>query len=183
MASLPASLLSRVLHFTYTAVGHIVVRDASPMRVRDPSMPSARFCSECGARFRVKRTNTLPLPSLCSECSPRYQQIRLVLIVVPLLCAVVGFVIGRYTSPPQPFYFIGTPVDLSAEPVAAVGNATGDHPSRGNASLRQPDQLAAPQSATGVICGAQTKSGQPCRRKVKGGGYCWQHRAGATAPR
>jgi hypothetical protein len=26
------------------------------------------------------------------------------------------------------------------------------------------------------ICGAPTKSGRPCRRKVKDGGYCWQHR-------
>lgn len=26
------------------------------------------------------------------------------------------------------------------------------------------------------ICGAPTKSGKPCQRKVKDGGYCWQHR-------
>lgn len=25
-------------------------------------------------------------------------------------------------------------------------------------------------------CGARTKSGGSCRRKVSGGGYCWQHR-------
>jgi hypothetical protein len=29
------------------------------------------------------------------------------------------------------------------------------------------------------ICGAPTKSGKPCRRRVKGGGRCWQHRGQA----
>jgi len=34
-----------------------------------------------------------------------------------------------------------------------------------------------------TLCGAPTKSGKPCRRRVKGGGRCWQHRQTAsTAP-
>jgi hypothetical protein len=32
------------------------------------------------------------------------------------------------------------------------------------------------QQKTTSICGARTKSGKACRRKVKGGGYCYQHR-------
>lgn len=31
-------------------------------------------------------------------------------------------------------------------------------------------------SAESSLCGAPTKKGGPCRRKVKGGGYCYQHR-------
>jgi hypothetical protein len=103
------------------------------------------------------------------------------LIVVPVLCAVAGFAIGRYASVPEPFYFIGTPVDLNADPVAALSN--GNDSTGGNATQRQADQLAAPQSAEGVICGAHTKSGRPCRRRVKGGGNCWQHRTNATTPK
>lgn len=26
------------------------------------------------------------------------------------------------------------------------------------------------------LCGARTKKGSPCQRRVAGGGYCWQHR-------
>lgn len=26
-----------------------------------------------------------------------------------------------------------------------------------------------------ALCGAKTKSGKPCKRKVKGGGFCYQH--------
>lgn len=34
-------------------------------------------------------------------------------------------------------------------------------------------QNAAPETV--YFCGAQTKKGAPCSRKVKGGGRCWQH--------
>ena len=30
-------------------------------------------------------------------------------------------------------------------------------------------------SETVYFCGAQTKKGTPCTRRVKGGGRCWQH--------
>lgn len=178
--SLCFSSFSATLFHLYLLHGTVVVKMHRRRGARGLSMPAARFCSECGARFKVKRTSILPVRSFCSECSPRVRQIRLILIVVPVLCAVVGFAIGRYTSVPEPFYFIGTPVDLNADPVAALSNSKGNHSSGGNATLSQPDQLAAPQSAEGVICGAQTKSGRPCRRRVKGGGHCWQHRAAAT---
>ena len=32
-----------------------------------------------------------------------------------------------------------------------------------------------PASETVYFCGAQTKKGTPCTRRVKGGGRCWQH--------
>ena len=33
-----------------------------------------------------------------------------------------------------------------------------------------------PRKSTVSTCGARTKSGKPCRRKVKGGGFCYQHK-------
>jgi len=96
------------------------------------------------------------------------------LIAVPLVCAAIGFSIGHYTTAREPFYLIGTPVDLSTNSVPASSVGNGD-------PLRQPERILTPSDA-GSVCGAQTKSGKPCRRKVKGGGHCWQHRA-ASAPR
>jgi hypothetical protein len=145
---------------------------------RSPSMAAARFCSKCGARLKVKRTTTLPFRSFCQECSSSYHRIRLMLIAVPVFCVTIGFAIGHYTSAREPFYLIGTPVDLSAPRVPPSSNRNGDPSSGGNATLRQPEQLVISPSAPGSLCGAQTRSGKPCRRKVKGGGYCWQHRVG-----
>lgn len=33
-----------------------------------------------------------------------------------------------------------------------------------------------PSKSTTTLCGAKTKSGKSCKRKVKGGGHCYQHK-------
>jgi hypothetical protein len=139
-------------------------------------MAAAKFCSECGERLKAKRPGILTFRSFCPRCLPRFRGIRLMLIAIPLLCAAIGFAVGHYTSSREPFYFIGTPVNLSAKRVAPSADNNNDRSSRGSETLTQPEQLVISPSAAEAICGARTKSGKPCRRKVKGGGYCWQHR-------
>lgn len=143
-------------------------------------MTAARFCSECGARLKVKRTSILPLRSFCPECSPGLQRIRLLLIAVPVLCTVIGFAVGHYTGAREPFHFIGTPVDITSNRIAPSGGSNGDHLSGSGATLTQPEQFVISPSVAEATCGARTKSGRPCRRKVKGSGHCWQHRDGLT---
>jgi hypothetical protein len=46
-------------------------------------------------------------------------------------------------------------------------------------SAKSADKQNAPPEAV-YFCGAQTKKGTPCSRRVKGGGRCWQH-AGQAA--
>ena len=139
-------------------------------------MAAARFCSECGERLRVKRPVILTFRSFCPRCSPRFRHIRLMLIAIPFLFAAIGFAIGHYTSAREPFYFIGTPVDLNANRVARSADTNNHFSSPGSDTLPHPEQLVISSSAAEAICGARTKSGKPCQRKVKGGGYCWQHR-------
>jgi hypothetical protein len=51
-------------------------------------------------------------------------------------------------------------------------------------SLRLDSKVSAPAKSAAAepvyFCGAQTKKGTPCSRRVKGGGRCWQH-AGQAA--
>lgn len=141
-------------------------------------MTAARFCSECGEQIKVKRLASLPFRSFCSHCSPRFKRARMILLAAPALCAVIGFAIGHYTSSPEPFYYIGTPVESSR-----IGSPPDDHAAhspRSRDSVTQREQLVISSSAAETICGARTKSGKPCQRKVKGGGYCWQHREKLT---
>ena len=135
-------------------------------------MAAARFCSECGARLKIKRGLTLPFRSFCKICSPRYRSIRLVLAVIPFICAAAGFVIGHHASAPDQFHYIGTPLDLSANRLPQSRDS--NRVQQADGSIGQTDQLR--RLAAGASCGAQTKSGKPCRRKVKAGGACWQHR-------
>ncbi|HWP42570.1 MAG TPA: hypothetical protein VNO14_05000 [Blastocatellia bacterium] len=74
--------------------------------------------------------------------------------------AACGFLAGRYLAPTETLYLIGTPVDLQS--------AASYEPAR--------ETVAPDASQPQTMCGAPTKSGKPCRRKVRGGGYCWQHR-------
>ena len=145
-------------------------------------MAAARFCSVCGERLRLRRSSVLPFRSFCPQCSPHFRRIRLILIAIPALCAAVGFAIGHHTSVREPFYFIGTPIQMSASRVAPPADNSGDHLYRGSGTLTQPEQLVISPGAAEVICGARTRSGKPCQRKVKGGGYCWQHRS-SQAPK
>ena len=138
-------------------------------------MAAARFCSECGERLRGRRPGILPFRSFCSRCSPGFRHIRLRLFAVAFLCAAIGFGIGHYTSAREPFYFIGTPVDLSANRVARSADPNNRLSSPRSEIVTHPELVISP-SAAEAICGARTKSGKPCQRKVRGGGYCWQHR-------
>ena len=139
-------------------------------------MAGARFCSQCGERLKLKRASIPPLRSFCRRCSTRFREIRLSLIAIPVFCAVVGFALGRYTNTREPFYFIGAPVDLSANHNAPSAAANNPLSTPGSEPPSKPEQRVVSPGASETICGAQTKSGKPCKRKVKGGGYCWQHR-------
>ena len=143
-------------------------------------MGAVRFCSECGARLKLKQITSLPFRSFCRECSPRNNRIRLMLFAVPVICAAIGFAAGHYASVHEPFYFIGTPIDLSAGSAPSNGG-DGGHSSAGNVIPAQPGQPQIQPNAGDALCGARTKSGKPCRRRVKGGGFCWQHRNGPAA--
>jgi hypothetical protein len=49
---------------------------------------------------------------------------------------------------------------------------------RGNGEARAASGTGRPAGGVAVPgpCGAITRDGTPCRRVVRGGGYCWQHR-------
>lgn len=92
------------------------------------------------------------------------------MIVSLAVCLTIGYAFGRYNTPRQPFYLLGTPID----PITN-SNERRETSAQANANKSGP----VPASSTDEVikpCGAPTKSGRPCRRKVVGGGYCWQHR-------
>lgn len=134
-------------------------------------MATSRFCCQCGERLKFKRATPLPFHSYCNRCAPRFAHTRLWLIAASALCIVIGFAIGHYSGNHEPFYYIGTPVELSH----LAPSPDGASPVQVEAAPRSAKSRSSPGIIYGV-CGAPTKSGRPCQRKVKGGGYCWQHR-------
>ena len=137
-------------------------------------MLAVRFCSQCGEQLRSNRTPLLPLRAFCRNCTPRFRTARLMLVAAAAGCTVIGFAIGQYTLTRQPFLYIGTPVESS--PMKSSPDHNSDHTPRAKDLDTQREQLIISSNASEGICGARTKSGKPCQRKVKGGGFCWQHR-------
>jgi hypothetical protein len=142
-------------------------------------MRRTRFCSACGEPMKSKSVSLLVLGSLCPRCSPRFRRERTLVVGAFLLCLSVVFAIARLTAPRTPFYFIGTPVELNGDSLASSNKransptgATSDAASGAGQAALSTDASHSSQS----VCGAPTKSGRPCQRRVKDDGYCWQHR-------
>lgn len=139
-------------------------------------MAIAIFCSECGERIKGKRSSSLLSRSFCSRCSPGLDRARLMLIAVPVLCGAIGFAIGHFTATGEPFYYIGTPVESGSSGPARSADDNTTRSSRSSEAVTQRERPVVSPGPSEAICGARTKAGKPCQRKVKGGGYCWQHR-------
>jgi hypothetical protein len=134
-------------------------------------MRTANFCSNCGEQLKVNRASIFRTRSYCQRCARTFRLDRFVLILSFTGCLIIGYAFGRYNTPQKPFYLLGTPIS----PITN-GNERGETGARNKSAA--PDSLPSLSSTDSVIkaCGAPTKSGRPCRRKVVGGGYCWQHR-------
>lgn len=114
------------------------------------------FCSECGEKIVRLRWRFWTSRRFCDRCSARFasaQLVRSVLTTIVLL--VVGVLVGRgIRHEPRPLV-----IERLVNTPAAQSSAT------------------APVTVDDVyICGARTKKGTPCSRRVHGPVRCWQHK-------
>ena len=116
------------------------------------------FCSQCGEKIVRLRWRFWTSRRFCDKCAPRFtrpQLLRRALAAIALL--LFGVLLGRgVRHEPRPLVIerqVSTP---------AAQNSSG---------------LPPPASVDDVyICGARTKKGAPCSRRVHGPVRCWQHK-------
>jgi hypothetical protein len=135
-----------------------------------PLMHRANFCAECGERLNDGWRGWLRR-SLCENCARRlggFTAYRSLVVIV--LIALGAFAFGRYLRPASPPLLIqraaNSPLFGAAneQPVAQTNRA-------------QSNQLASVSNDEVYICGARTKKGTPCRRRVHAAGErCFQHK-------
>ena len=147
------------------------------------------FCCECGERVARARWRVWTSRRFCVECAGRFRRGSLTRALV-LACALVGtgFLLGRMAKPAAPPLVLergGAAAGLAPQqpaPEAPRGAAAGAREGSGlkPAPAYGPDGTAdeRPTEPDEVvyICGARTKKGTPCQRRVRGPGRCWQHR-------
>lgn len=159
-------------------------------------MYKPNFCAECGTRIERARWRPWTSGRFCEACDGRFRRGR---VVRPLAaCAVLlvaGFTAGRLVQPAPPPLLVEraqvhasvTPLQLLPAPMTKRAAATTDEDAAASAT-KLPHYGAdgtadeRPTEAGEVVsmCGARTKKGTPCSRRVRGTGRCWQHRGRAA---
>ncbi len=124
------------------------------------------FCAECGAKIFRLKWHLWTNRRFCDGCAPafiRTQAFRVALAV--FIVFVFGVVIGRTTRRAEP------PLIIQRNSIPASDTTNRPDP------RTSPNNVAATVEAEDVYtCGARTKKGTPCSRRVHGPVRCWQHK-------
>jgi hypothetical protein len=140
-------------------------------------MYTPNFCSECGAKVLRLRRHIWTSRRFCSKCARRLWKVGVLPAVVATLAMVgAGYVTGRIRRP--------TPPPLTIE--RRFDSPLNDKQSAGVSTLQLTSESGVPKTElTGTspvveeavyLCGARTKKGTPCSRRVHGPVRCWQHK-------
>ena len=142
-------------------------------------MSSSNFCRNCGARLSRKGWRRWLRGALCDDCATRPGvNTRNRTIIGITLIAVAAFAFGRYLRPSPP------PLIIQRAANSPLSDAPFDlnRFTKGAAATARTTATSTPNDDdTTYICGARTKKGTPCRRRVHvAGERCYQHK-GRTA--
>ncbi len=158
------SLLAVVLggRFTQTNAEHIIskrfsAQEGSPHDLLLLTLYRPNFCSACGAKIIRLRWFLWTSRRVCDSCGPQFrkeQWLQPLLVVISLL--VVGFLFGRALRPTPPPLLI-----QRSTPATTLSGVT---------------SVAPVVTDEVYLCGARTKKGTPCSRRVHGPVRCWQHK-------
>jgi hypothetical protein len=120
------------------------------------------FCCNCGSSIIRLKWHAWTSRSFCDSCSKTLlvARVRAAILMVLVLFA-LGFFIGRFRrSAPPPLV-----IERRAESASS-----------GESKASGPAQAVDLNSQVVYMCGARTRKGTPCSRRVHGPVRCWQHK-------
>jgi hypothetical protein len=170
------------------------------------AMYKPNFCSECGSRIERSRWHPWTSRKFCADCAPRFGRAQILLpIIAGAALFSAGLVMGRAVrSAPPPVTVDRGELPVVTAPATKSEGKKGDG-KKGESKKDEgrdeskvvetvesekpvprpdpasepdaivPERPAAPKEVV-TVCGAETKKGTPCQRRVHGTGRCWQHR-------
>jgi hypothetical protein len=145
-----------------------------------------KFCCECGERVARARWRLWTSRRFCQACGRRLRRARLARpLAFAAALAALCFALGRASKPSAPpAVFERGALDLARLPAPDAARAREARQSGAEAQKAEPaygpdgtaNERPTDPSEVVYICGARTKKGTPCQRRVRGPGRCWQHR-------
>lgn len=153
------------------------------------------YCCQCGEKIERVEWNLKSSRRFCELCETdfrMYDWLPRVAFIGGIFLAIFGF--GSYwmrpakSLNPVPNQFISSSQNLNKETIkpSNINNQTLSLKPESSQQPTKPQQNLTPKAKTILsspsqpqetvyFCGAQTKKGTPCSRRMKGGGRCWQH--------
>jgi hypothetical protein len=127
------------------------------------------FCCECGKKLIRLRWHLWTSRRFCKVCARRFRKERFVpLLLISLALISAGYLVGRTRQPAAPPLIIERRSDSPLNNSQSVSTAAAP----GAASTSAANTI----EADVYICGARTRKGTPCSRRVHGPVRCWQHK-------
>ena len=160
-----------------------------------------KFCSNCGEKIERVSHSITDSEKFCDVCKHDFVMPRLLPVIFAVLMAIFGmFGISSFLRGEKPLN-VSTkqlttnqtnssktpPIQTSqivsnsnVQPNAPLKNISTTNVQTANLTmkplLKQTEIVPAAPTEAIYFCGAATKKGTPCTRRVKGGGRCWQHK-------
>lgn len=149
------------------------------------------FCCSCGEKIDRIEWHLWTSSRYCEVCQSEHQLDEWLPRIFAFFILFTGlFGIGAsLTSPSSQADLVHSPVRLAVERAERMAGASAPP---GPPVLRKAETVSVPGSGKTLpdpvretpeaekqpvyICGAATKKGTACTRRVKGGGRCWQHK-------
>jgi hypothetical protein len=118
------------------------------------------FCCDCGSKIVRLKCHPWTSRKFCDACAPRFRKERW---LPPSLLIVVGLGLG---------IALGHALRAKAPPLII------QRPANQTTQQTNPGAVSEPATVAEQIytCGARTRKGTPCSRRVHGPVRCWQHK-------
>ena len=135
------------------------------------------FCSECGAKLLRLHWHFWTSRRFCKQCARRLRKTRL----LPTLFATLGllgagYVAGRVQRQTPPPLIIERRADSPLTDNNVSGRSNVRPAAPGSSASDNTNNSPAMVEEVVYLCGARTKKGTPCSRRVHGPVRCWQHK-------
>ena len=163
-----------------------------------PFLYKPKFCCQCGEtveRVEWKLWTSRRFCTVCESVQKQHDLMPRAVIAVGLIAGLFG-ISGFMTRPgvdtSKPIHTVSTNPAVAAvnkaKEITQVTAATRSDSSLGSQSIARTDVLSKQETVNSskkkiegdgaedvYFCGAATKKGTPCSRRVKTPGRCWQH--------
>lgn len=153
------------------------------------------FCCHCGEKITRAEQSFTDSTRFCDVCKHDFLALRLAPLILSsflLLLGLAGAGGLMRRAPPQPVRSVPAATLSAPRPPETPRNEPTSQPP-GPRDQRMAEAARPASSAVNrprpiiveeklSMCGAPTKKGTPCTRKVRGGGRCWQHADIAQVP-